>query len=137
MYIQFHLKLGTNNLCFWLVNILLQKFDTLPKERNENDKNTNFIIKNNSNNNNNNNKKPRKYKKTLCNCFLWTHLTDMWCDKAKGTTFNSKFKSVKMYYKVGSWWVTHYFFYQLCPFFEYFNPLLTYSFSVHFVPFSS
>ena len=35
MYIQFHLKLGTNNLCFWLVNVLLRKFDTLSKERNE------------------------------------------------------------------------------------------------------
>ena len=55
----------------------------------------------------------------------------MWCN---GTTFNSKFESVKMYYKVGSWGVTYHFFYQLCSFFEYFNPLLTYSFSVHFAP---
>ena len=45
---------------------MLRKFDTLLKERNENDRNKFYDKKNNSNNNNNN-KKPRKYTKALCN----------------------------------------------------------------------
>ena len=38
------------NSGFRLVNILLRKFDTLSKKRNENDKNTNFMMKNNNKN---------------------------------------------------------------------------------------
>ena len=38
--IQFRWQLETTNLCFWLINILLQKFDTslLHQKKNENDK---------------------------------------------------------------------------------------------------
>ena len=47
---QFHWQSGTINSRLWLVIILLQKFDTSlkkkEKKRNENDKNTNFIMKN-------------------------------------------------------------------------------------------
>ena len=40
LYIQFRWQLETTNSRFWLVNILLRKFDNLSKKkRNENDKN--------------------------------------------------------------------------------------------------
>ena len=38
-YIQFHWHLDTINSRFWIVNMLLQKFDTLLRKRSENDKN--------------------------------------------------------------------------------------------------
>ena len=56
--IQFHWHLDTTNSRFWLVNILLWKFDTLSKKRNENDKNTNFMMKNSK-------KMSKKYMKAL------------------------------------------------------------------------
>ena len=42
---QFHWQVLVINSCLWLVNILLRKFDT-SKKRNENYKNTIFLMKN-------------------------------------------------------------------------------------------
>ena len=71
--IQFRWQLETTNSGFWVVNVLLRKFNTLPEKRNENDKNTNFVMKNNK-------KMPKKYIKVLSNIFLWTSHTDPWCN---------------------------------------------------------
>ena len=71
--IQFCWQLETTNSRFWLVNILLWYFI---RKRNENDKNTNFVMKNKK-------KMPKKYIKVLSNIFLWTSHTDLWCNMSK------------------------------------------------------
>ena len=68
---QFHLQLEFTNSHYvsdWLI-FLLQKFDTSSKKRNENNKNTNFIMKNN-----------KKLYKSLKQHFLWTCPADPWCN---------------------------------------------------------
>ena len=72
--IQFHWQLETINSRFWLLNILLRKFDISTKKEMKMTK-TDFMMKNN-----NNNKVPKKYIKTLSNVFLWTLLTAPWCN---------------------------------------------------------
>ena len=47
--IQFHWQFLITNSGFWLVNMMLWKFDTLSKKRNGNDTNTNFLMKTNKN----------------------------------------------------------------------------------------
>ena len=64
----------TINSCFWLVNILLGKYEYFIKKRNENDKSTNFILINKK-------ETPKKYKKALSNIFLWIRPTDLWCNR--------------------------------------------------------
>ena len=44
---QFHWQLLITNSCSWLFNILLRKFDISLKKQNENDKNTDSMMKNN------------------------------------------------------------------------------------------
>ena len=71
--IHFRWQLEATNSCFWLVNIMLQKFDQIwnfIKKRNGNDNNPNVMMKNK--------KKPKKYMKVLSNNFLWTPSTDPW-----------------------------------------------------------
>ena len=77
--LQFHWQLETANSHFWLVNILLRKFDTSSKKRIQNDKNTNFMIKKK--------KLPKKYIKALSNIFYeLTSLTrDVICFKFRET----------------------------------------------------
>ena len=48
--IQFHRQLRITNSDFGLIILLLRKFDKSSKKRNENDKNTTFLIKNNKEN---------------------------------------------------------------------------------------
>ena len=50
LYIHFHWQFLITHSGFWFVNILLW---ILIKKINENDKNTNFLMKNNNNKNNN------------------------------------------------------------------------------------
>ena len=63
LYIQLHWQFPITYSGFWLVNILLRKFDTSSKKRNENDKSTHFFIENKQNKNN---KKEKKCQESTC-----------------------------------------------------------------------
>ena len=69
--IQFHWQLETTNSRFWLINILLRKFDTLSEKEMKITKTQIMWWKNK--------KMPKKFKKVLSNIFLWTGHTDPWC----------------------------------------------------------
>ena len=55
--VQLYWQLLVSNFCFWFVNILLQKNDASSTKRNENDKNTHFIMKSDKKNQKEQNKK--------------------------------------------------------------------------------
>ena len=75
--IQFHWQFLIISSSFRLVNILLWKFDTSLKKRNENDKNTNFLMKNN---------------KKMSHSVLWTCHTAPWCNMLQTLEMQRKYR---------------------------------------------
>ena len=71
-YIQFHRKLETTNSRFWLVNILLLKFDTLSKKEMKMIKTQILWWWKTT--------RKKNFIKALSNIFLWTPHTDPWCN---------------------------------------------------------
>ena len=72
--IQFHWQLETINSRFWLVNILLRKFDTSSKKEMKMIKTQILWCKTKKK------KMPQKYINALSNIVLWTHPIDPWCN---------------------------------------------------------
>ena len=69
----FPLTVGNHQFTFVIGQYSIAKIWYFIWKRTENDKNTNFVMKNKK-------KMPKKYIKILSNIILWTSSTDLWCN---------------------------------------------------------